>query len=769
MRQHFYRFLIPALAFMGWIMLSPAWAQSNPLQLGRDASIYKTDQVQAQLQAYAPQGLASGQSMWLGVALHHAKGWHTYWKNPGDTGLPTHLNWKLPPGFSVGEVIWPLPEKIQVGELTNLGFENDTLLLAPLKLQDVSLKLADTLTFSVHASWLVCQNECIPQEGDLSLTLSTHASLGQHRTAFEGVIAQQPLQAPNLQAKARALPTANKAGLLDISILGLPTTAIGRQFEVLAQESELIDARGEQAKGASLTWNNGVLQANLPVHEMRSSEPKNWTLLLIESPRPKSQPPVSYSVPVSMSGAWPELPELVPSASLGGDTLTSPASAGSSPLSATPSSVTQTQTTPSLFLGALLAALLGGLILNLMPCVLPVLALKAMAYTRAGDNPKAHLNASILFTAGVVLSMLALGGLVFGLRAAGQQVGWGFQLQSPWVIASLAALFTLIALNLWGLFEVGTQVQSLAGNFQSRHAWFDSFGSGVLAVAVASPCTAPFMGASVGLAFGLPTWQGMSIFASLGLGLSLPILLLGLVPQTARFIPKPGPWMETLRRALGFPMLGTVVWLLWVLGHLSGIDASSTLLTLLLLLGFGIWLHSSPVHSPSPQARQGIRKGTGLLIILASVVLAGAWLMGLENEGGDTVSGHTSATSDASSPSQPSGQMPAWTPWSEARVQQTLQQGHPVFIDYTAKWCITCQVNKASTLKNTRVLESFKSHQVQLFEADWTRQDPAITASLKALGRSGVPVYVLMSPQHEVRVLSEVLTPALLLKELDSL
>ena len=769
MRQPFYRVLISTLAFMGWIMLSPAWGQSTPLQLGRGVSVYKTDQVQAQLQAYAPQGLASGQSMWLGVALHHAKGWHTYWKNPGDTGLPTHLSWKLPPGFSVGEVIWPLPEKIQVGELTNLGFENETLLLAPLKLQDASQKLADTLTFSVHANWLVCQNECIPQEGDLSITLSTHASLSQHRTAFEGVIAQQPLQLPNLQAQARAVPLVNKAALLEISISGLPTTAMGREFEVLAQESELIDARGEQAKGASLTWNNGVLRANLPMHEMRSTHPKNWTLLLIESPRPKSQPPVSYSVPVSMSGAWPELPELIPSASIGGDTVTSPATAVSSPLSGIASSVTQTETTPSLFLWAMLAALLGGLILNLMPCVLPVLALKAMAYTRASDNPKAHLNASVLFTAGVVLSMLALGGLVFGLRAAGQQVGWGFQLQSPWVITSLATLFTLIALNLWGLFEVGTQVQTLAGNFQSRHAWLDSFGSGVLAVAVASPCTAPFMGASVGLAFGLPTWQGLSIFASLGLGLSLPILLLGLVPQTARFIPKPGPWMETLRKALGFPMLGTVVWLLWVLGHLSGIDASSTLLTLLLLLVFGIWLYSYPIHSPAPHARQRVRKVIALLTILASVLLACAWLVGLEDEDIGSVSGNTSATDAASSPSGPSGQLPTWTPWSQARVQQTLQQGHPVFIDYTAKWCITCQVNKASTLKNARVLESFKSHQVQLFEADWTRQDPAITASLKALGRSGVPVYVIMSPQHEVRVLSEVLTPALLLKELDSL
>ena len=757
MRLPFLRVLIQTLALSVCAMLATAWSQSPPYRKARDATVYKTEQVQAQLQVYAPQGLREGQPVWLGVALHHQKGWHTYWKNPGDTGLSTHLIWNAPEGFSVGETVWPLPEKIKVGDLTNLGFEADTLLLAPLQLQVPSTKLPNSLTVSVHASWLVCQNECIPQEGDMSLTFNTHASWVQNSTAFEDVLAQQALHPTSVRAQAQM--THNSKTDLEIKVSGLPSSAIGQQFEILAEEAELIDAQGEHAKGASESWDKGVWTAILPIHDMRSSSPKSWTLLLIESPRPKGKPPVSYSVPVSMTGSWPELPSTFTGARIDANS-NPPSSRESASSESRLASQAPIGSDQGLFIGALLAALLGGLILNLMPCVLPVLALKAMAYTRASANPRAHLNASLLYTSGVVLSMLTLGGLVFGLRAAGQQVGWGFQLQTPWVLVSLATLFTLIALNLWGIFEVGSQVQSLAGNFQSRHAWLDSFGSGVLAVAVASPCTAPFMGASVGLAFGLPVWQGLGIFASLGLGLSLPILLLGLVPQTAGFIPKPGPWMDKLRKALGFPMLATVVWLIWVLGHLSGIDASSTLLTLLLVLSFGVWLLCHRDQSPAASGKMAISQAIGIAVVLTSLMLGVYWLIGLEDE--------PNAQVDAIESTAP-GQAAFWKPWSETEVQQTLQKGQPVFIDYTAKWCITCQVNKASTLKNTQVLESFRSHQVQLFEADWTRQDPAITASLRALGLSGVPVYVLLSPQHEARVLSEVLTPSMLLKELDAL
>ena len=745
MHLSLHRVLIKTVACCLWAFMITVGAQPSSLVLGRDTSVYKTEQVQAQLQVYAPQGLKAGSPMWLGVALHHKPGWHTYWKNPGDTGLPTHFIWKTPSTLSVGETVWPLPEKIQVGDLTNLGFEGDTLLLAPMKFTGSLNNPTEKFTISVHASWLVCQNECIPQEGDLSLELNTHASLAQHSTAFENVLSQQPRTLQSLQAQAKATTPSS----LEITVKGLPASIIGNPMEILSEEAELIDAKGEHAKGASVAWSAEDLIVRVPFHEMRSSSPRHWTLFLIESPRPKGRPPVSFTVPVSMSGEWPAIPSGLTDSSV-----------EEKPLSQMTNTAPQSAPEQGLFMGALLAALLGGLILNLMPCVLPVLALKAMAYTRASATPRAHLYASLLYTLGVVLSLLALGGLVFGLRAAGQQVGWGFQLQSPWVIASLALLFTLIALNLWGVFEVGAQVQSLAGNFQSRHGWLDSFGSGVLAVAVASPCTAPFMGASVGLAFGLPTWQGLSIFACLGLGLSLPILLLGLVPQTASFIPKPGPWMESLRKALGFPMLGTVIWLLWVLGHLSGIDASSTLLTILLLMCFGVWLQSR-AH-PIDQARDSgtIQNRLGLLIVLVALVLGCYWLIELESESSNP------ATISKSAPSKPTA---LWQPWSQDLVEQTLAKGQPVFIDYTAKWCITCQVNKASTLKNAQVLESFKAHQVQLFEADWTRQDPAITASLKSLGRSGVPVYVLLSPNREARVLSEVLTPSMLLKELDSL
>ena len=748
MHSNFYRVFIKTMICCLWAAVNTVItvsAQPSSLKLGKDSSILKTEQVQAQLEVFAPQGLKAGSPIWLGVALHHKPGWHTYWKNPGDTGLPTHFTWKTPSDWTVGETVWPLPQRIHVGELTNLGYEGDTMLLAPLKWIAPDINMPEQLTISVHASWLVCQNECIPQEGDLTLAMNTQASLAQHSAAFEDVLSQQPQTPPSLQASAKA----SSSSSLEITVRGLPTKVQGHSFEVLAEDAELIDAKGEQAKGASSKWNGEEFIVQIPFHEMRSTSPSNWSLLLIDKTRSIDKSVLSFSAPVSMAGEWPALPTDVSQPVVEDKTLP----LGSQDKAKDPAE-------PELFWGALLAALFGGLILNLMPCVLPVLALKAMAYTRTGESPKAHLKASLLYTVGVVLSMLALGGMVFGLRAAGQEVGWGFQLQSSWVIAILGTLFTLITLNLWGVFEVGARVQSFAGNFNSRHAWIDSLGSGVLAVAVASPCTAPFMGASVGLAFGLPTWQGLSIFACLGLGLSLPILLLGLAPQSSKLIPKPGPWMESLRKALGFPMLGTVVWLLWVLGHLSGVDASSTLLTLLLLISFGIWLQSSSPQLAQSQGSGKIKRGIGILIVLSATVIGCYWLTKLDNDVKNMTSISESSIDNSHS---------LWQAWSETRVQQSLSNGHPVFIDYTAKWCITCQVNKASTLKNAEVLESFKAHGVELFEADWTRQDAAITASLKSLGRSGVPVYVIMSPKQETKILSEVLTPSLLLKELDSL
>ena len=325
------------------------------------------------------------------------------------------------------------------------------------------------------------------------------------------------------------------------------------------------------------------------------------------------------------------------------------------------------------------------------------------------------------------------------LRAAGEQLGWGFQLQSPVVVTVLAVLFTGIALNLFGLFEFGQILPSRLASFQYKHPVLDALLSGVLAVAVASPCTAPFMGASLGLAMSLPTWQALAIFVTMGLGLAAPYLLASFIPAVARLLPHPGPWMITLRQLLAFPMLATVVWLLWVLGQQTSLDAAMYALGGLLLFAALIW----SLKQRSPAAR-------GLAGLLAALLVWGMVTLGEE------FNAPTNPSVTTASPA--SNTSLTWQPWSEAAVAQSLAQGRPVFVDFTAAWCVTCQINKKSTLSNSEVLADLAAYQVTLLRADWTRRDPAITAALTALGRSGVPVYVLHAPGKAPLVLSELLS-----------
>jgi thiol:disulfide interchange protein DsbD len=395
------------------------------------------------------------------------------------------------------------------------------------------------------------------------------------------------------------------------------------------------------------------------------------------------------------------------------------------------------------FVLALIGAFVGGLILNLMPCVLPVLAIKLLGFAQHSRAHRAHRVAGIAYTAGVVLSFLALGAGVLALRAAGEQLGWGFQLQSPVVVSVLAAFFTLIALNLFGLFEFGQILPSRVASFQYKHPVMDAALSGVLAVAVASPCTAPFMGASLGLAMTLPTWQALSIFVAMGLGLAAPYLLASFMPAVARLLPHPGPWMVTLRQLLAFPMLATVVWLLWVLGQQTSLDAAMFALVGLLLLAALIWA----LKQHTPAAR-------GLAWLIAAALVWGAFSFAEELNAPATSAVESNSASNGSA----SNGSAVWQPWSETAVAQSLAQGRPVFVDFTAAWCVTCQINKKSTLSNNEVLADFAAHQVTLMRADWTRRDPTITAALTALGRSGVPVYVLHAPGKAPLVLSELLS-----------
>ena len=386
---------------------------------------------------------------------------------------------------------------------------------------------------------------------------------------------------------------------------------------------------------------------------------------------------------------------------------------------------------------ALLGALAGGLILNLMPCVFPVLAIKVMAFARHADDRRAHRRAGLAYTAGVLLSFLALGGLLLALRAAGEQLGWGFQLQNPAVVAGLALLFTVIGLNLAGLFDFGRVLPPSLAGLQLRHPLADAFLTGVLAVAVASPCTAPFMGASLGLAIGLPTAQALAVFAAIGIGMALPYLAASFFPWVAHALPRPGAWMETLRQFMAFPMLATVVWLLWVLGQQTGIDGAATLLLALLLLAWLSW---------------AVNRRGKVRTLLAPLLLAG--LLGWLWQAGGRIWTPVTEPALATTAALPTADR-SWHAWTPERMTQLQAAGKPVFVDYTAAWCVTCQYNKGTVLSDPGLLDRFAADGMVLLRADWTRRDPAVTQALAAVGRNGVPTYALYLPGKEPRLLSE--------------
>ncbi len=695
-----------------WLSSVFAWAQTTA------SAVVTTPQVRAELMAYAPQGVQAGQALWLGLQLKHQPGWHTYWLNPGDSGLATQLKWQLPPGMKAQELQWPTPRMIPVGNMVNHGFEDTVLLAVPVQISNSYQAVNNEI--KLQANWLVCKQECIPQSGQFVLKLPAQSSIAEHGDSFETLIRSQP---------QTLSPAAQKAQLddqlLKLSIQGLPSQVQGHSLKAYAQSPEVLASGLGMNNGG--TWQNGIWQMNAPLHRMRSTKPRQLGLLLVDETQ---TPATAWRVTLDVQGTWPKEAAAAPVVS------SVPASVADAPAPAS---------TAALFT-ALIGALVGGLLLNLMPCVLPVLAIKVLSLSKAHVSAAERRGIGSAYAAGVLVSMLSLALLVMGLRAAGSQLGWGFQLQSPVLVAALSLLFTLIALNLAGLLEIrGNWSGNLAVQL-ARHPLADAFLSGVLAVVVAAPCTAPFMGASVGVAFTLQAWQGVLIFVFLGAGLALPFTLSAWLPATANWLPRPGAWMQVLRQALAFPMWLTVVWLLWVFARQTSSESAALWLAALVLFTGLVWSLSLTVH---------LRHWLSGLFIAALLCLV--WLSPPVWQASAEVQ-----NTDAKSEVQ-------WQSWSEQKVQTALQQGQPVFVDFTAAWCVTCQVNKQSTLRNAQVLQAFAYRNVLLLQADWTRQDPAISKALTALGRSGVPVYVLHVPGKPPQVLSELLSPDLVIKAIQSL
>ncbi len=679
-------------------------------QLSAQKAVVTTDQARTELLAHAPEGVSPGQPVWVGLRLEHKKHWHTYWKNAGDSGLPTVLEWTLPPGVQAGEIAWPIPKKISVGPLVNYGYEDTLLLAVPLTITPDFKPplLGDELTVKLRASWLICKTECIPEEGEYTLRIPLKGSTALHGATFEAA----------RQAQPRALDAGKNSRIqiegqtLKLAVAGLPASLQGKQLDAFPETVEVINPSAPWKQ----SWSGAVWTAELPIMAQRSASPTLLPVVLTQGGQ-------GWRVELPVSGSWPA--SAAPAAISPALQAALAANAAQAPAAAT---------APLGFYAALLGALIGGLILNLMPCVFPVLAIKVLSFTRHADDHRSHRISGLAYTAGVIVSFVLLGLLLLGLRAAGESLGWGFQLQDPWVVAALAALFTVIALNLVGVFEFGQFAPSSLAAFQARHPVIDAFLTGVLAVAVASPCTAPFMGASLGLAVTLPPAQALLIFAALGLGLALPYLAVSFVPAFARLLPKPGAWMDALRKLLAFPMLVTVVWLVWVMGHQSGVDGAAALLTLLIALSAVIWALTL--------------QGRLRTVIATLLIAAGAWTA--------WALGPYMFKIETATASQAGGER--WSAWSPERVQTLLAGGQTIFVDYTAAWCVTCQYNKQTTLADAQVLADFDAKKVVMLRADWTRRDPAITAALAQLGRNGVPVYVFYRQGRAPLVLSEVLT-----------
>ena len=712
---------LPSLPrFMASLAVLAGLALAGTSLLAATAEV-RTAEARAQLIAHAPEGVQPGSTLWLGLRIEHAPKWHTYWKNPGDSGLPTTLRWTLPAGFTAGEIQWPTPARQPIGPLMNYGYEGT--LLLPVPVQVPTDFKAPVLDVQLRADWLVCKEVCIPQGGDFALSLPAQAATAGHAALFDAARQAAPRDIQPPQATARLDGQA-----LVFEFDGLPAELQGRELALLPETAGVI----ANAEKQQVQWQGPQLTMRVAVDPQRSESPRTMPAVLIGGPQA-----AGVRVQVEVTTPWPALAPVAPLA---------PAATASPPPGPNPA----TAATPTLgWAVALLLALAGGALLNLMPCVFPVLSLKVLGYATHAHDRRQLLAGGLAYTAGVVLSFVALAGLLLALRAGGEQLGWGFQLQNPLVVAGLAALFTLIGLNLAGSFEFGSVLPGSWAGARARHPLVDQALTGVLAVAVASPCTAPFMGASLGLAVTLPAGQALAIFAALGLGMALPYLALTTWPALTRALPRPGPWMAHFKTVMAFPMFATVVWLVWVLGQQVGIDGAAGLLALLVALAFLAWALGSPALG-----RRG-RLGFG---VAAGLTLAAALLWALPGLSSPPALAASAASSEE------------WQPWSAQRVAELNAQGKPVFVDFTAAWCVTCQFNKRTVLSDGAVLADFRRRGVTLMRADWTRRDAAITAELTRLGRNGVPVYALYAPGAATpRLLSELPRPTEIFDALASL
>jgi thiol:disulfide interchange protein DsbD len=676
------------------LLVAPAWSHAADAQ----APALRTDHLYSRLVAQQT-AVVPGQPLRLGLWLQHDPEWHTYWRNPGDSGLPTRVNLELPAGFTAGAIEWPIPQRLPAGPLVNFGYGGTMVL--PFEVSVPADFAAAELVIEAAADWLICRVECLPGEGRYTLRLPVAATAGQDprwADVFAAAARRQPQAAPG---EAEVSFTAETVELQLPSGLSPAPDASWTYFPLTTQVT---------SNSAAPRWleTAGGMALVLPKSDYFTTAPERFEFLLA-----RGDTGLVFSA--------------VPQAS---------AAAGAARGTGTPGP----DGAPGV-LAALGLALLGGLILNLMPCVFPVLFLKAAGAMEAAGDRALLRRHGLLYTAGVVSSFLVVAGALLALRASGEALGWGFQLQAPAFVAGLALLFFVLAMNFAGLFEFGGRFAGLGQRLAAGRGDRAAFFTGVLACLVASPCTAPFMGVALGVALTLPTGAALAIFAALGLGLALPILALGWVPGLARALPRPGPWMETFRRALAFPLLLTVTWLLWVYGEQTSVLAMSWLLAALVGAAFGLWL---------------LRAGGAWRIPAWGVLLF-------------SVAAPLLQSPTSSAPVAPAAEA-SYEAWAPERLASALAAGEPVLVNMTAAWCITCLANERVALSSPRVAAALQDKGIRYLKGDWTRRDSDITAYLESFGRSGVPLYVLYpGPGREPVVLPQLLTVDIVLQALDQI
>ncbi|MBM3280958.1 MAG: thioredoxin family protein [Candidatus Handelsmanbacteria bacterium] len=675
--------------------------------------------------------VAPGQPFLLGVRLKMDPGWHTYWAFSGDAGLPTTAEWQLPPGFSAGPLQWPAPHKYtESGDLTVYGYQDEVLLMA--QIQPPSTLPPDTLlSFGAAVSWLVCREVCIPGDTTLSLSLPS----GRAAPAHPAMFSQYRARVPGPLAAA-AIELRHHSRQQDEELL-IDLTLTARSGALLAD-----------AHAPDFYPLDGARFAFAPPRRGQPEGTRAPGLDLHLSLKPYEQTPLDrlrgvlvYRLEGESEARYAEVD--LPLAPQG----------GVAPGGLLAMDFKAPEAGASLGWFLLLAAL-GGLLLNLMPCVLPVISLKILGLvSQSGAEAGRVRRLGLAFAGGILASFAGLALLVVALREGGQQLGWGFQFQSPGFVMAMCALVFALGLSLFGVFTVNLPGLGAVGTARREEGGLGSFLNGVLATVLATPCTAPFLGAAMGFAFAQPGPAVLGIFLASGTGMALPYAALALRPGWTRHLPRPGAWMERFKQGMGFLLMGTVLWLLWVLGKQLGVEAVVWTGAFLLGLGFACWIVGQCIDLNSPPARRRLAWALSLLVTGASY---GYFLHPLLRDQQELSAAPTQAD-------------PGWQPFSVALVESLVGSGRPVFIDFTAEWCWTCKVNERTVLTDEPLRQKFANLDVALLKADWTSRNPEITALLRAFGRSGVPLYVIFPAGRldQPLVLPEIITPGLVIERLD--